>query len=75
MNDNAKCAGVGCSLRDGCGRFVRPAGDRQRWLQPRWEDVFDFAGIATFARCLDMESILPDPIEPHGGAPEEGDGA
>ena len=73
MTDNAKCAGVDCDLRDGCNRFVRPAVDGQRWLQPRWADVFDFAGIAGFVRCLDMAPILPDPIEPHGGAPEEGD--
>lgn len=73
MNDTAKCAGVGCSIRDCCDRFVRPAVDGQRWVEPAWWPAFDFAGFAMFVRCLNMVPILPDPIEPHGGAREEGD--
>ena len=75
MRDNAKCAGNGCTLRDGCDRFVRPAIDRQEWIEPTWQSVWDFAGIATFMRCVDIVPILPEPVDPHGGAREEGDGA
>lgn len=75
MRDFAKCAGNGCTLRDGCDRFVRPAVDRQEWLEPTWQSVWDFGGFATFMRCVDMLPILPEPVEPHGGAHEEGDGA
>lgn len=73
MKDNAKCMGNGCDLRDGCDRFVRPAVDRQEWIEPTWQSVWNFAGIATFMRCVDIVPILPDPVEPHGGASEEGD--
>ena len=37
INDNAKCAGQDadggnvCSDRNRCGRYLRPAGDRQKW--------------------------------------------
>lgn len=75
MRDNAKCAGNGCDLRDGCDRFVRPAVDRQEWLEPTWRPVFDFGRCVTFMRCVDMLPIVADPVEPHGGASEEGDGA
>lgn len=34
--DLAKCAGHKCTLRDGCDRFVRPAADRQTWVEPEW---------------------------------------
>lgn len=30
-NDLAKCPGTGCAFREGCDRFMRPAGDRQVW--------------------------------------------
>ena len=36
MRDIAKCMGHGCHLRDGCDRFVRPAVDRQTWVEPEW---------------------------------------
>lgn len=73
MRDNAKCAGNGCELRDGCDRFVRPAVDRQEWIEPTWQSVWNFAGIATFMRCIDMLPIVNEPVQPHGGASEEGD--
>lgn len=74
MTDNAKCAGVGCSIRDACLRFTRPAVDGERWMEPRWADYLVNAdiGIRKVSRCLDHQ---PLPVEPHGGAPEEGDGA
>ena len=75
MRDNAKCAGNGCNLRDGCDHFVRPAVDRQEWIEPTWQSVWDFGGFAKFMRCVDMLPIMPEPVEPHGGAREECDGA
>lgn len=73
MTAPAKCAGVSCPIRETCDRFVRPAVDGQTWIEPSWWPVFDFAGLAMFMRCLNMAPILPDPVQPHGGAPEEGD--
>jgi hypothetical protein len=71
MTDTAKCAGVGCPIRDGCDRFVRPAVDGQRWVEPVWVDyIADFAGIGRLSRCLNH---IPLPVQPHGGAREEGD--
>jgi len=67
MTDNAKCAGVGCSIRDACLRFTRPAVDGQRWINSY---VRFYCGDDH--QCLDHQPI---PVEPHGGAPEEGDGA
>ena len=33
MNDVAKCRGdAPCPMRDQCGRYLRPEGDRQTWL-------------------------------------------
>lgn len=61
--DTAKCAGVGCSIRDACLRFTRPAVDGQQWIQPLYGYI---------ERCMDHQ---PLPVEPHGGASEEGDGA
>lgn len=31
INDRAKCEGINCAYRESCGRFLRPAGDRQSW--------------------------------------------
>ena len=61
--DLAKCEGVGCGIRQLCRRFTRPAMDGQQWVQPQF---------AYFPEdhCLDHQPI---PVEPHGGAPEEGD--
>jgi hypothetical protein len=73
MNDTAKCAGVGCSIRDCCDRFVRPAVDGQRWVEPAWWPARTSQSRRSRRRCLNMVPILPDPIEPHGGAREEGD--
>lgn len=71
MNDNAKCAGVGCSIRESCLRFTRPAVDGQQWVDPRWQYLFNPPfGLLTAERCLDHQ---PLPVEPHGGAQEEGD--
>lgn len=69
MRDIAKCVGSGCNLRDGCDRFVRPAVDRQEWVEPTWVTVTNFAG----RRCVDMLPIRNEPVDPHGGASEEGD--
>ena len=87
MNDNAKCAGVGCIIRDYCLRFTRPAVDGQQWVQPRLELRPSEDGYVE--RCIDFEQrpvtyaevfgqpnpwlVLALPVEPHGGAPEEGD--
>ena len=30
-NDRAKCIGDQCAYRESCGRYMRPAGDNQRW--------------------------------------------
>lgn len=64
MNDNAKCAGVGCPIREHCLRFTRPAVEWNMWILPAW----------TWGRwagsCIDH---IPLPVEPHGGAQEEGD--
>lgn len=71
--DTSKCAGVSCPIRDGCDRFVRPAVDGQRWVTPIWLDYqFPFDGLAHLSRCLNH---IPLPVQPHGGAREEGDGA
>jgi len=70
VTDQAKCAGVGCPIRDGCDRFVRPAVDGQRWIEPVWRIVWGFA-----MRCVDMLPIVAEGFHPHGGAREEGDGA
>ncbi len=32
MNDEAKCHGQYCAVREHCDRYPRPAGDRQTWL-------------------------------------------
>lgn len=32
MNDEAKCRGEHCTVREQCDRYQRPAGDRQTWL-------------------------------------------
>lgn len=32
MNDEAKCHGQHCAVREQCDRYKRPAGDRQTWL-------------------------------------------
>lgn len=75
MNDNAKCHGHGCALRDGCLRFTRPAVDGQQWVHPQFtvQEVWKAdRGLLAGAVCLDHQPI---PVEPHGGAPEEVDGA
>lgn len=75
IRDNAKCMGNGCNIREACDRFVRPAVDRQEWIEPTWQSVWNFAGLAEFMRCVDMVPIVAEPVEPHGGASEEVDGA
>lgn len=72
MNDNAKCAGVGCSIRESCLRFTRPAVDNQQWVLPMGSYYNQPDGTTTIAKCEDHQ---PLPVEPHGGAQEEGDGA
>lgn len=67
----AKCAGNSCPIRETCDRFVRPAVDRQTWLEPRWEKVLVGTPYEFYA-CPDRVEI---PVQPHGGAGEEGDGA
>lgn len=67
--DIAKCAGNGCPIRETCDRFVRPAVDRQTWLEPTWLPGIRVGG---FYACMDHMEI---PVQPHGGAGEEGDGA
>ena len=69
--DLAKCEGVGCPIREQCGRFTRPAVDGQQWVQPRWFFYDPPDGVRVLSRCEDHQ---PLPVEPHGGAPEEGDG-
>ena len=83
MSDLAKCAGVGCSIREHCLRFTRPAVDNQQWIEPA---LFFFSynrsslmmvtdptkGVNVRSLCWDHQ---PLPVEPHGGAQEEGDGA
>ena len=80
-SDTAKCAGNGCPIRETCYRFVRPAGDRQVWIEPRWCGLksprWGYPQPACSAMsCMDWEPI-PDqqPVDVHGGAAEEGDGA
>ena len=73
MKDTDKCTGIGCCLRDKCDRFVRPAVDGQEWMVPTWVPVWDFGDSDTHMRCLEMVPIVADPVEPHGGASEEGD--
>ena len=86
--DLSKCAGVGCPIRDGCDRFVRPAVDGQRWIEPAWCDLpSPLRGypemLCSKRSCLDWEPVdasqvyIPGKIDvqPHGGAREEGDGA
>ena len=72
MNDSDKCAGVGCSIREHCLRFTRPAMDGQQWLEPLWWHYNAPDGIKTILRCEDHQ---PLPVEPHGGAQEEVDGS
>ena len=66
--DLAKCEGVGCGIRQLCRRFTRPAMDGQQWVQPRFEPWPSADGYVE--HCMDHQ---PLPVEPHGGAPEEGD--
>lgn len=75
--DTAKCAGNGCPIRESCDRFVRPAVDRQTWMEPKWEWRVEPKHASYPARwnpcqCVDW---LPAMVQPHGGAREEGDGA
>ena len=71
MRDNAKCAGSGCTLRDSCDRFVRPAVDRQECVEPRaFFRRSQGARSTSEMICFDYVSM---PVEPHGGAREEGD--
>lgn len=71
MNDNAKCNGVGCSIREHCLRFTRPAVDEQQWVYEEWV-IRHYEGRPSTFRCTNHQ---PLPVEPHGGAQEEGDGA
>ena len=71
--DLAKCEGVGCGIRQLCRRFTRPAMDGQQWVQPQFtvQEVWKAdRGLLAGAVCLDHQPIQ---VEPHGGAPEEGD--
>lgn len=72
MRDNAKCAGAGCSIREGCDRFVRPAVDRQEWVEPDWTMGVVIVDGERFwtARCSNHRPLR---VQPHGGASEEGD--
>lgn len=76
MNDNAKCAGVGCPIREHCLRFTRPAVDGQDWVLGLYGPTTTWVGDGLLVEprmsCKDHQ---PLPVEPHGGAPEEGDGA
>jgi hypothetical protein len=78
MKREAKCAGNGCPIRETCDRFVRPAVDRQTWLEPTWQKVMpSWGGVfgakwGGFYACMDRVEIA---VQPHGGAVEEGDGA
>lgn len=69
MSDFSKCAGNGCNIRESCDRFVRPAVDRQTWLEPtiRTVKVTDDVWVKV------CRSRVPLPAPPHGGAVEEGD--
>jgi len=72
MRDNAKCAGNGCPVRETCDRFVRPAVDGQEWGEPsvlfrRTQGLWPSRAEMI---CLDH---VPLPVQPHGGASEEGD--
>lgn len=74
MNDNAKCAGNGCPVRETCDRFVRPAVDGQAWGEPTWEPAWNSSGMVKV--CVDWMPVpKKGPVQPHGGAREEGDGA
>lgn len=77
--DTAKCAGNGCPIRESCDRFVRPAVDRQTWLEPTWAEVpptteglLAHLKINRWYVCNDRLAIE---VKAHGGAVEEGDGA
>ena len=70
--DTAKCAGVGCPIRDGCDRFVRPAVDGQRWIEPTIIRAWQIGKGDPPSICLDRKPII---VQPHGGAREEVDGS
>jgi hypothetical protein len=79
-SDIAKCAGNGCPIRESCDRFVRPAVDRQTWLEPRWcslpSPCWGYPQTYSMTSCMDWEPLPElEPFQPHGGAVEEGDGA
>jgi hypothetical protein len=71
----AKCRGEACGCRDACARFVASAVNPQTWIQPEW--VWERRGPDfwrdTFLACRSFVALPAVP--PHGGAPEEGDGA
>jgi hypothetical protein len=78
--DTAKCAGNGCPIRESCDRFVRPAVDRQEWIEPRWCGLpsgrWGYPHTYSRTSCMDWEPLPElEPIQTHGGAAEEVDGA
>lgn len=75
MSDNAKCAGVGCSIRESCLRFTRPAVDGQQWILGLhgFNTAWVGDGLLVEPARMSCRDHQPIPVEPHGGAQEEGD--